>query len=113
MKSQCFHEKEKHQGIFKMEMKKLIIALPLKSTIAYNILRHWIWLSLVFKTALINQVTYKNLESLLLKVANQTDYSTELQEVAGMISMRLILLHNHKSYQRSLRRIFNLKNYTL
>ena len=26
--------------------------------------------------------TYKNLESLLLKVANQTDYSTELQEVS-------------------------------
>ena len=60
--------------------------------------------------------TYKNLESLLLKVANQTDYSTELKKLyrfMGMISMRLILLHNYKSYQLSLRRIFNLKNHRL
>ena len=39
--------------------------------------------------------TYKNLESLLLKVANQPNYSAKLQEVISfmeMMSMRLIFL---------------------
>lgn len=85
MKSQSFHEKGKHHGILNMEMERATIALPLKNTIANSILRHWIWLSPIFKTTVINRgyATYKNLESLLCKVANQGDYSAELQEVVS------------------------------
>jgi len=46
---------------------------------------------------------YKNLECLLLKAANQADYSAELQEVVsfnGDDINEVILLHNFKSFSK-------------
>lgn len=68
----------RHQGTLKLGVEKtIIIVLPLKT-----ILRHCIISSIEDHFNQPGYAAYKNLES-LLKVANQADYSAELQEVVS------------------------------